>query len=246
MSTGQSDGAPAVGESDDAPSVETGAGSPGRRIFGNFVALSATRPITWLATIGLTILLPRYLGDVYLGKINLAFAFADWCGLFASFGIAVWLAKEVARRREEAPSIALNALTLSMTLAVSVGVIGVVVATQIGFDPLTQILIYLLTAHMLLMVFTGVLIGALQGVQELRIVAVVDAVMKVSQVAMIAGVLLSGYGPVAVALAYIAADVLAVVWLVVAVRSRVGLQGPVRWKSWRGVLVGGMPLGIIL
>jgi O-antigen/teichoic acid export membrane protein len=55
------------------------------------------RPLTWLSTLGLTILLPRYLGDVNLGRMNFAWVFADWFGLFASFGIATYLTKEVAR-----------------------------------------------------------------------------------------------------------------------------------------------------
>jgi O-antigen/teichoic acid export membrane protein len=215
--------------------------SAGRRILGNFLALSAVRPLTWLSTIGLTILLPRYLGDVNLGKVNFAFAFADWCGLLASFGIATYLAKEVAQRREAASSIVLNAVTLRFALAVVIGGIAVVVASLLGYDPLTRSLVYLLTAHMLLTVFLGVLIGALQGIQQLRVVALVDAVMKVMQVALIAVVLLRGHGAVAVAVAYIVADVIAVVWLLLSVHRRIGFKGPVTWRAWGSILRGGMP-----
>lgn len=236
--------AASASESDDAPAVDAPGDDPtsaSRRIVSNFLALSAARPLTWISSIGLTILLPRYLGDVNLGKINLAFAFADWCGLIASFGIAVWLAKEVAQRPAAAPNTVLNALTLSMTLGVTIGLAGGGLATVIGFDSLTRTLVYLLTAHMLLMVFMGVLVGALQGVQELRIVALVDALMKVSQFAFIATVLLSGYGPIAVAISYVASDVIAVVWLLWAVSRRVGLEGPITRRRWRTVLVGAMP-----
>jgi len=215
--------------------------SPGRRILGNLLALSAVRPLTWLTTIGLTILLPRYLGDVNLGKINFAFAFADWCGLLASFGIATYLAKEVAQRRDRAPSIVFNAVTLRFALALVIGGIAVIVASLIGYDPLTRNLVYLLTAHMLLTVFLGVLIGALQGVQQLRIVALVDAVMKVLQVGLIAVFLLHGHGPIAVAIAYIAGDLVAVAWLLLAVRRRIGFAGPVSWGAWRSILRGGLP-----
>jgi O-antigen/teichoic acid export membrane protein len=215
--------------------------SSGRRILGNFLALSAARPLTWLATIGLTILLPRYLGDVNLGRLNFAWVFADWCGLLASFGIATYLAKEIAQRRSEAPSIVLNAVTLRLAMALVIGVLASVVATLLGFDPLTQTLVYLLTAHMLSTVILGVLVGALQGVQELRVVALVDAVSKVAQVALIAFVLLRGHGPIAVAIAYVAGDVLAGVWLLFAVRRRVGFAGPVTWRAWGTILRGGIP-----
>src|SRR5215218_203580 len=151
--------------------------SPGRRILGNVLALSAVRPLTWLSTIGLTILLPRYLGDVNLGKMNFAFAFADWCGLLASFGIATYLTKEVAQRREAAPTIVLNAVVVRVVLALVIGVLAGAVAMLLGYDPLTRNLVLLLTGHMLLTVFMGVLIGALQGIEQLRVVALVDAAM---------------------------------------------------------------------
>jgi O-antigen/teichoic acid export membrane protein len=215
--------------------------SPGRRILGNFLALSAARPLTWLSTIGLTILLPRYLGDDNLGKMNLAFSFADWCGLLASFGIATYLAKEVAQKRQAASSIVLNAVTLRLALAVVIGILAAVVATVLGFDPLTRNLVYLLTAHMLLTVFVGVLIGALQGIEQLRVVALVDATTKVIQVALIALVLLRGHGAMAVAVAYVVGDLVAVAWLLQAVRRRIGFAGPVSLRAWRSILRGGMP-----
>jgi O-antigen/teichoic acid export membrane protein len=215
--------------------------SHGRRILGNFLALSAARPLTWLSTIGLTILLPRYLGDVNLGKINLAFAFADWCGLLASFGIGTYLAKEVAQKRREASTIVLNAVILRLVLAVVIGVVAAAVATVLEFDPLTRSLVYLLTTHMLLTVFLGVLIGALQGIQQLGVVALVDAVMKVLQVGLIAVVLLRGHGAVAVAVSYVLADLVAVAWLLAAVRRRIGFAGPVNRKGMTRILRGGVP-----
>src|SRR5918993_984970 len=84
----------------DGGSVGTAPAAPGQlipliprgsRIVGNALALILARPLTWLSTIGLTILLPRYLGDVNLGKFNLAFVFADWCGLLVSLGISRYL-----------------------------------------------------------------------------------------------------------------------------------------------------------
>ena len=68
--------------------------------------------------------------------MNLAFAFADWCGLVASFGIATYLAKEVAQRRNEASTIVLNAVVVRLVLSVVVGVLAGALAIQLGFDAL--------------------------------------------------------------------------------------------------------------
>jgi O-antigen/teichoic acid export membrane protein len=213
----------------------------GRRILHNFIALSASRPLTWLSTIGLTILLPRYLGDVNLGKMNLAFLFADWCALLASFGISAALAKEVAQHRSTAPTTVLNAVFVRLFLALAVGAVATVVATLIPFDSLTRSLVYLLTAHMLLTVFYGVLMGALQGVQQLRIVALVDAVTKIALLGLVAAVLFGGHGAIGVAVAYLVADLIAVAWLLAAVRRRIGFAGPVTLRAGRSIVRAGLP-----
>ena len=43
----------------------------------NAFALGLARPFTWLSATGLTILIPRFLGDSNVGKMNAAFAFAE-------------------------------------------------------------------------------------------------------------------------------------------------------------------------
>ncbi|MGH2369303.1 MAG: flippase, partial [Chloroflexota bacterium] len=205
------------------------------------VALGLGRPLTWLSTIGLTILLPRYLGDVNLGKINLAFAFADWCGLLVSFGISTYLTKEVARRGAAASAVVLNALVFRLVIALAVGSVAAVVATFLGYDALTRQLVYLLTTHMLLMVVTGVLTGALQGMEQLRIVALVDAISKLLLLGLVALFLFQGYGPIGVAVAYILSDVLIITWYIYALRRLGGLSGPIDPRTWRSLILGGMP-----
>ena len=199
------------------------------------------RPLTWLSTLGLTVLLPRYLGDVNLGRMNFAFAFADWCGLLASFGIATYLTKEVARRPLEAAAIVFNALVLRAVMAIAVGTTAVVVAALLPVSELTRTLIYLLTLHMLLMVVGGVIIGGLQGAQELRSVAVIDAVSKVLQLGLIATVLFMGFGPIAVAAAYVAGDLLMIAFLLRAILRKVGLHGPLDRSMWVSLFRGGAP-----
>jgi O-antigen/teichoic acid export membrane protein len=215
--------------------------SPGSRIVRNALALSFARPLTWASSIGLTILLPRYLGDVNLGKINFAFAFADWAGLLASLGISTYLTKEVARRSAGAGSLILNALLVRLALALGIGSLAALLATVMGYDDLTRQLVYLLCTHMLLTVIAGVLTGALQGVQQLRAVAAIDAGSKLVLLGVVAVVCFQGHGPIGVAVAYIASDVVAIVCLLYAVQRHVGLGGPIDPRTWRSLILGGMP-----
>jgi O-antigen/teichoic acid export membrane protein len=222
----------------EAPSVTAG------RMVRNAMALGLSRPFTWLSATGLTILIPRYLGDSSVGKMNAAFAFADWCGLLVSLGITTYLTKEVARRGTAAGSLVLNALVLRTALAIATGVVAVAVAGVFIQDALTRDLVYLLSVHMMLTVIIGVLTGALQGMQHLRIVALVDGVSKLVLLALVAGFLLQGAGVTSVAVSYLLSDLVALAWLLVVVRRRDGIHGPVTFGSWRALLTGGMPFAV--
>jgi O-antigen/teichoic acid export membrane protein len=207
----------------------------------NAIALTLARPLTWLSATGLTIMLPRYLGDVNLGKVNAAFAFADWCGLLVSLGITTYLTKEVARRGTAAGALVLNALILRVALALVVGAGAMVVATLISYDAVTRQLVYLLSVHMMLTVISGVLIGALQGMQRLKMVALIDAVSKMSLLGIVALLLVEGAGPSGVAIAYILSDLIAIALLFASLIRNKGLSGPIRIKSWKELLTGGTP-----
>jgi O-antigen/teichoic acid export membrane protein len=212
-----------------------------RRIVHNGLALSLSRPFTWLSATALTILLPRYLGDVNLGKINAAFAFADWCGLLVSLGIGTYLTKEVARRGAEVGSLILNAALLRLALAVAVTLVAIVLAGVITDDSTTRQLIYLLSVHMVLMVIGAVLTGGLQGMQQLRAVAVVDAASKLSLVGFVCLFLLGGLGASEVAIAYILSDLLSIAGLVWTLSRAAGLSGPINLDTWSGLIKGGLP-----
>jgi O-antigen/teichoic acid export membrane protein len=214
---------------------------PSSSIVRNTVALALSRPFTWISAIGLVILLPRYLGDVNLGKINFAFAFADWCGLVVSLGITSYLTKEVARRGPEARALVLNALVLRAAIALVVGGVAGIAATLLDFDPLTRQLVYLLTAHMLLMVISGVLVGGLQGLQRLRIVALTDATSRLLLLGLVALFLWRGDGAVGVATAYLLADVFLIVAYVYALRRLGGLGGRIEVRTWAALVMGGLP-----
>jgi O-antigen/teichoic acid export membrane protein len=211
------------------------------RIVRNGLALSLSRPFTWLSATALTILLPRYLGDVNLGKVNAAFAFADWCGLLVSLGIGTYLTKEVARRGVEAGSLIVNAALLRLTLAVAVMLGAIVLAGVITDDSTTRRLIYLLSVHMVLMVIGAVLTGGLQGMQQLRAVAVVDAASKLSLVGLMCLFLMGGLGTSEVAIAYILSDVLSLAGLAWMLNRTADLSGPLDLRSWFGLLKGGLP-----
>ncbi len=223
------------------PSRDQEHASAARRVIRNALALSFARPFTWLSAAGLTVLLPGYLGDVNLGKINAAFAFADWCGLLVSLGITTYLTKEVARQKAKPGDLILNALVLRMALAFIVGLGAIGVAGLVTDDWLSRQLLYLLSIHMMLTVIGGVLTGALQGMQQMRSVATIDAFSKLALLSLVAIFLFEGFGVRSVAVAYIVSDLIAISCLIWAVKRIGGLAGSINLHSWKTLMTGGLP-----
>jgi O-antigen/teichoic acid export membrane protein len=215
--------------------------SEAKRVISNAIALMLARPLTWLSATGLTILLPRYLGDANLGKINAAFVFADWCGLLVSLGITAYLTKEVARRGAEAGALVLNALLLRIALALIVGAGAAVIVTLISYDTVTRQLVYLATLHILLIVISGVLTGALQGMQHLKVVASIDALSKSALLGFVAVFLIRDFGVIGVPVAYILSDIIGITLLLGSLVVKKGINGPINVRSWKSLLTGGTP-----
>jgi O-antigen/teichoic acid export membrane protein len=158
--------------------------------------------------------------------------------------MSTYLTKEVARKGLTAQPLVLNALLFRTFLALVVGTGAGVAASLIIDDPLTRHLVYLLSVHMMLAVIVGVLTGALQGIQELRSVAVIDGVSKLALLGLVALFLLQDYGATGVAAAYILSDLLALGCLLAAVKRHNGLSGPVSLGSWRSLFTGGLPFAV--
>jgi O-antigen/teichoic acid export membrane protein len=203
--------------------------------------MSLARPLTWVSTAGLTVLLPRFLGDVDLGKLNAAWVFADFAALFVSLGVAAHLTKEVAKRGAEAQGLILNAVIMRLLMALVVGLAAAGLAQLLGYRGVTRDLVYLLSIHMILNVVSGVLMGGLQGMQRLRTVALVDAISKLLLFGMIAVLLIRGAGVIGVAVAYICTDVLGILCFLAALERYGALRGPIRVSSWKSLLSGGVP-----
>jgi Polysaccharide biosynthesis protein len=147
--------------------------SGGARIIRNISALGSGQMFTWLTSIALVALLPRYLGDQLLGKLATANSLTDLCGIIASLGITTYLTKQVARNGVDHNSEVLNALATRAPLAALATAVAVVSATSLGYDPLIQQLVLLYCINFTLAAASGVLSGALQGLQEMGTVAFV-------------------------------------------------------------------------
>jgi O-antigen/teichoic acid export membrane protein len=165
----------------------------------------------------------------------------DLLGQLATFGITSYLTREVARRGVESRGDVLNALVMRLPLAAAACALTILAAHILRYDALTRELAYLLCINLVLSAISGVLIGALQGLQQMRVVALVNVLSKATMLGLVALFLLNDYGLIAVALAWNIASLVAVVGCLIPALRLGLLGGPIDLKRWWPIIVGCTP-----
>jgi O-antigen/teichoic acid export membrane protein len=215
------------------------------RASGHFVrsvfSFGVGQGVSWVASAVLVVMLPRYLGDVNLGKLGFALALVALASLISNLGTATYLMKETARDPARAGGLAGGALLTRVPLtAVAAG--AVVVFVQVaGYDATTRSVVYVLCGWILIDSVRTLIQGVLQGMQRMKVLAAVPALASTVYTALAVLLLLHGGGPLEVAGAYVAGQLaglaLCLVFLLRGFRPQPSLDRQVWWT----LLSGGLP-----
>jgi O-antigen/teichoic acid export membrane protein len=203
--------------------------------------LGIAQVLTWVGGAVLAVLLPRFLGDVNLGKYTLAFALTTLIGLGADLGVATYLTREVARDRTRAAKLTTAVLLIRVPLSLAAAFIAVAIAHIVGYDELTRSVLYVLSLGIIINAVSGVVFGTLQGLQEMKVLAISNVMGKLGFAGMAAVLLFGGAGPLELAAAYliISTLVLGISALVLLRHVRPAIEFD--WRLCRTVLLGGLP-----
>jgi O-antigen/teichoic acid export membrane protein len=213
-----------------------------RHLIRSVFALGIAQIVTWLSTAVLAVVLPRYLGDVNLGKLAFALAITSLAGLAADLGIGTYLTKEIARSPERASTLTTNALAMRIPLillatGLAIGVVGI----SDRDDVLTAQIVYALCGMMAFVALGNVVGGALQGLQRIRVLAVSSVLPKVTLAAATVVILSLGGGALEFATASAVTSSFGILvggWVLF---RRAPLTMHFDWKLWRSIFLGGLP-----
>jgi O-antigen/teichoic acid export membrane protein len=203
--------------------------------------LSIAQALTWIGGAATTVLFPRYLGDVNLGRLGFAWSLVALVGLVGSLGSGSFLTKEVARDRGRAPSLTASALATRLPLSVVAAGIAVAITLLTGWDVVTRVIVYVLCTQILIDSLNTVVFGTLQGYHWMKAIALSQVVSKVVYSVVVVVVVLRGGGPIQVAAAGVITAVPGLVIGVLALRQRMPLRGSIRWGTIMTVIGGGLP-----
>lgn len=175
----------------------------------NAVALLAGQIVTWTLTATTFALVPRYLGARDVGVYSLAATFAIVASSIASLGMGAVIARDVARFRDRFSVIVGSAAWLSLGLGSLAGLIAVSIGLTLNYSASTVLVIALQCSIVPLLVLTGTMTAALQGLEIMKWSTAIDILTKAL---LLAGALLAiaaGAGVVGITLASVSASIVA-------------------------------------
>jgi O-antigen/teichoic acid export membrane protein len=210
------------------------------------MALAVAQVFTWISSGILVVALPRFLGDVDLGKLALAGTVVGLMNLVTEFGAGQHLTKEIARTnsRKVVASYVINA-TLSRIPLIVLTFVALFVSLQLfKQDRRTELAIYLMLPGLVLDTMVIGVVAALQGLQDMRPLAWADAVSKVIHCAVVAAALFMGHGLLTVAAAFSLMSLVSASIMGAYVFRRVGFARP-DFRTWWPLFVGGIPFFIM-
>ena len=82
----------------------------------NTTVMMGSQLVTWISTFILMLFLPRYLGSVDYGRLYLAMSLTMIFQIVIDFGGSYYIAKEISRSREHAPTLVADSIGMRILL----------------------------------------------------------------------------------------------------------------------------------
>ena len=166
----------------------------GRRIAKNASVLMVAQLITWALSLVLSIFMTRSLGPAGIGKYQLAISIWAIMSILITFGMDMFLVKEIARNPENLPEFySTSTITRIILYAVGFAITGLYVSLA-NYPADTVTIIYIIGISSLLGVIGGACQASLQGLERMEFVSIGDIVSKGFITVAIIALLLAGFG----------------------------------------------------
>lgn len=162
------------------------------RIARNAGSLLVAQVITWVLTMALTVVMRRVLGPTLTGDLTVYWSMWGTIGVLASFGMDVWVAKEVARDHERAPRI------LGTTLLLRVGLQFLAASAVLGIgiarhqSPAELLVAQVFGMAVLMQSLSAATTAVLQGLETMHHISISSVLYKAVHTALGVSVLIVG------------------------------------------------------
>ena len=152
--------------------------APRRRLVRNVAVLLSSQIVTWSLTMLWTVFVPRALGPAQLGELTVATSVSTILGAIVSLGIGTLMVREISRDHDRAGRLVGAALVGRLVL-LPPSLMAVLLYTRLTHSgPELTVVIWLSAAAMLLGLFGGPFMAALQALERMQYIAYSDVLSK--------------------------------------------------------------------
>lgn len=150
----------------------------GKTIAKNASVLMLSQLITWSLTLTLMVFLPRALGATAMGQYHLATSIWAIAGVFAVFGMDVFLTKEISRHPENISDTFGTILVFrTFAFALSFGFVALYMQLA-GYEAETVRVIFIIGLSGFFVLFSNACRAALQGIERMEFISLADILGK--------------------------------------------------------------------
>ena len=217
------------------------------RVAKNTIAQFAARGLEGATNFAVTILLARLLGVGSLGTFAFLTAYASLFIFLGTFGLNLLMAREVARRRDEARRYLGNALGMALALALVAFALQVCIIRLISPDPVVRAGVYIAWGFTVLHSWELLFVGTFYALERMELETIGIFIEKGVLLAAVFALVFTGGGVLAVLGAFAAAKGLIVLVYLALSRRLIGFPRPTADLAlWRRLAAQAWPFSLNL
>ena len=212
------------------------------KVADNVVALLVRQMLTWSLTgILMIFFLPRLLGDQGLGKITFAVNLVPMLLVVTNLGTNTFTVKQVALGRDRLSQLLWHAYAVRLVMGLLLGAAVVLAVNLTSVDADTKRVLSIASVTLIIMGFDAAQVAALQGLEEMRWIALAEVANKATLLIVGITVLVSGLGVVAYAMAMLVGSLVGFSVNFAFLARRYLRRPSLSSLAVRGLLMGGFP-----
>ena len=188
-------------------------------IFANMSWLMVSQIITSICAFIWTILTARYLGPSDYGIFGTAVSFSILFGVFADFGINASIVRTISTDMDNESSYLNNAISLKMFLSVFYLAVVSLALFILGWEHYVVVFCFLYAVENLIKTFQGTIFASFQSHEQMKYQAITNTLLNVLTLIFIILITFTNFGLMGITIAYIVANIIALVYEVYALRK---------------------------
>ena len=207
----------------------------------NGLSLISSQATTMLIALLMLVIVPDYLGEVDFGRFAYSLTFVGLFGFVGTFGTTMYLTKVTARDPSLIGPYIYSTIVLKLLLAVALSAAALGLATVLGYERQTMLLIVAACVAMTITLVNETVVAGLHGQQRMGKPAAWGVAGQAAAATFGVIAVLMNAGVVVYAFVIVPAALIPLIANLSSVRSDLRQAGRLDVGVWRVVLAGGLP-----